>query len=30
MDGLIGHFHMQGIAIRIGIDGNGFNTHFAG
>ena len=28
-NGRIGHFHMQGVAIRVGIDRDGFNTHAA-
>ena len=27
MDSLIGHLHMQGIAVSIGINGNGFDAH---
>ncbi|GAA6195567.1 hypothetical protein NBRC116598_10110 [Pseudophaeobacter arcticus] len=30
MNRLIGHLHMQGLLIRIRIDGNGFDTHLAG
>ena len=30
MDSLIGHLHMQGHPISIGIDGNGLNSHFPG
>ncbi|WP_372803835.1 hypothetical protein [Paracoccus seriniphilus] len=30
MNGLIGHFHMQGIAVGVGIDGHRRDAHLAG
>ena len=29
MDGLVGHLHMQGIPVGIGIDSDGLNAHLA-